>query len=79
MQKGDRQHKLLTTPSQHICASQSRFQPITRDLGRRRKMPNFALSRRQRGFESRWGYMIKVPLTGSNAPYFVSDVRDGMS
>ena len=23
-------------------------------------MPNFALSRRQRGFESRWGYKIKV-------------------
>jgi hypothetical protein len=28
-----------------------------------RKMPGFALSRRQRGFESLWGHKIKPPLT----------------
>ena len=28
-------------------------------------MPYFALSRRQRGFESRWGHKIKPPLTRS--------------
>ena len=33
------------------------------------KMPTFALSRRQHGFESRWGYKIKPPLTRSNASY----------
>jgi hypothetical protein len=28
-------------------------------------MPNFALSRRQRGFESRWRHKIKSSLTGA--------------
>jgi hypothetical protein len=31
-------------------------------------MPGFALSRRQRGFESRWGHKIKSLLTRPNAP-----------
>jgi hypothetical protein len=62
-QKGESQHNTPTTLVLHVCASQSRFQPITRDLGSHRKMPSFALSRRQRGFESRWGHNIKPPLT----------------
>jgi hypothetical protein len=62
-QKGESQHNTPTTLVLHVCASQSRFQPITRDLGSHRKMPSFALSRRQRGFESRWGHQIKLPLT----------------
>jgi hypothetical protein len=61
-QKGESQHNTTTTLVLHVCASQSRFQPITRDLGSCRKMPGFALSRRQRGFESRWGHKINVPL-----------------
>jgi hypothetical protein len=44
-----------------VCASHSKFQPITRDLGSCRIMPSFALSRWQREFESRWGYKIKPP------------------
>jgi hypothetical protein len=39
--------------------SQSSFRSIAKDLGRHREMPSFALSRRQHGFESRWGYKIK--------------------
>jgi hypothetical protein len=30
-------------------------------------MPGFALSRRQRGFESRWGHNVKMALTRPNA------------
>jgi hypothetical protein len=56
LQNGDRQDKLPTTFVLYVCASHSRFQPMTRDPGRCRQMPDFALSRRQRGFESRWGY-----------------------
>ena len=48
-QKGESQHNTPTTLVLHVCASQNRFQPITRDLGSSRKMPGFALSRRQRG------------------------------
>jgi hypothetical protein len=68
-QKGDSQHNSPTTFLLHVYASHSRFQPITRNLGRCREIPNFALSRRQRGFESRWGHKIKVTLTRSNALY----------
>src|SRR5829696_8457883 len=50
----------------NVCPSQSRFRSITKDLGRLREMPSFALSRRQRGFESRWGHKIKSLLTRSN-------------
>jgi hypothetical protein len=80
VQKGDSQHNLPTTPLKHICASRSRFQPIMRDLESCRKMPGFALSRRQRGFESRWGHKIKPPLTRSNASYFCGrrQVRHGL-
>jgi hypothetical protein len=46
-----------------VCPSQSRFRLITKDLGRFREMPHFALSRRQRGFESRWGHKKKPALT----------------
>ena len=63
LQNGDSQDNLPTTFLSHVHASHSRFQPITRDLGKCRAMPNFALSRRQHGFESRWGYKIKPPLT----------------
>ena len=65
-QRAEKQCNLLTTFLLHVCASQSRFQLITSVLGRYRKMPDFALSRRQRGFESRWGYKIKRPLTRSD-------------
>ena len=57
-QNGESQHNTPTTLVLHVCASQNRFQPIMRDLGSCRKMPGFALSRRQRGFESRWGHKI---------------------
>jgi hypothetical protein len=56
-------HKLSTTPDCTVCPSDSKFQPIIEDLGRFREVPGFALSRRQRGFESRWGHKIKLPLT----------------
>ena len=59
LQKGENQHNVPTSYLLCVCASDSRFQPIMRDLERRRRMPNFALSRRQHGFESRWGYKIK--------------------
>jgi hypothetical protein len=52
-----------------VCPSGGTVQPITKDLGRFREMPSFALSRRQRGFESRWGHKIKPSLTRQNAPY----------
>ena len=39
---------------------------MTVDLGLR---PLRALSRRQRGFESRWGHKIKPPLTRSNTSH----------
>jgi hypothetical protein len=60
------QHNLPTTLALGVCASHSKFAPMTRDSARCRKMPDFALSRRQRGFESRWGHKIKPPLTRSN-------------
>jgi hypothetical protein len=69
VQNRESHHNLLTTFPLCVCASQRRFQPITRDLGGCRKMLEFALSRRQRGFESRWGYKFKVTLTRSNAPH----------
>ena len=37
-------------------------------------MPDFALSRRQRGFESRWGHKIKAPLTRSNTLTPLGDI-----
>ena len=64
LQKSENQHELPTTLSLYVCASHSKFQMTMRDLGRHRQMPNFALSRRQRGFESRWGHKIKSSLTG---------------
>jgi hypothetical protein len=63
LQNGDSQHNLPTTFLLHVYASHSMFQPITRDLGKCREIPNFALSRRQHGFEPRWGHKIKMPLT----------------
>jgi hypothetical protein len=45
------------------------FGQIAKDLGSLREMPSFALSRRQRGFESRWRHKIKSPLTRPNAPH----------
>jgi hypothetical protein len=62
LQKSENQHSPRMTFALHVCASHSRFQSRTRDYGSCRKMPNFALSRRQRGFESRWGHKIKVPF-----------------
>jgi hypothetical protein len=61
--------QVVNDMSFHVCASHRRFQPITRDFGSFQKMPNFALSRRQRGFESRWGYKIKPALTRSNTSH----------
>jgi hypothetical protein len=52
-QNGDSQHNLPTTFMLHVYASHSRFQPIKRDNGKCREMPNFALSRRQR---------VRIPL-----------------
>src|SRR5215207_4167970 len=43
------------------------FRQRSADLANRQQVPSIALSRRQRGFESRWGYKIKVVLQGSNA------------
>jgi hypothetical protein len=60
-QKGEGQHNLPNDLLLHESASHSRFQLTTRDLGRHRQMANLALSRRQRGFESRWGHKIKPP------------------
>jgi hypothetical protein len=62
-QKGGNRCKLSMISDCTVCPSDSRFRPITKDLGRLREMPSFALSRRQHGFESRWGYKIKPPLT----------------
>jgi hypothetical protein len=55
-QKGGNRCKLSMISCGTVCPSDSWFRSITKDLGRRREMPSFALSRRQRGFESRWGY-----------------------
>jgi hypothetical protein len=62
-QKGGDPYKLSAIPDRIVCASDSGLQPITKDLRRLREMPNFALSRRQRGFESRWGHQVKPALT----------------
>jgi hypothetical protein len=53
-QKGGNRCQLSMISDCTVCPSDSRFRPITKDLGRLREMPSFALSRRQRGFESRW-------------------------
>jgi hypothetical protein len=66
LQKGGDRYKLSTIPNWTVCPSDSRFHPITKDLRRFREMPSFALSRRQRGFESRWGHKLKSLLTRSN-------------
>jgi hypothetical protein len=55
--------KLITISVYTVGPSYMRFRLITKDLGRFREMPSFALSRRQRGFESRWGHKIKPALT----------------
>src|SRR5215204_1153482 len=60
-QKGGNRCKLSMISDCTVCPSDSRFRSITKDLGRLREMPSFALSRRQRGFESRWGYKLKHP------------------
>ncbi len=65
-QKGGNRCKLPTTPDRAVCPSGSRFRSIAKDLGSLREMPSFALSRRQRGFESRWGHKFKSPLTRPN-------------
>ena len=65
LQKGENRYKLLMTPNRIVCPGDSRFQPITKDLRRLREMPSFALSRRQRGFESRWG-QDQITLTRSD-------------
>ena len=62
-QKGGNRCKLPTTPDRAVCPSGSRFRSIAKDLESLREMPSFALSRRQRGFESRWGHKLKVALT----------------
>jgi hypothetical protein len=66
LQKGGCQRNLPTSLVSHVCASHSGFEPIMRKPERCRKMPGFALSRRQRGFESRWGHKLKSLLTRSN-------------
>jgi len=58
LQRGGDRCKLSTIPNCTVCPSDSRFHSITKDLRRFREMPSFALSRRQRGFESRWGHKI---------------------
>jgi hypothetical protein len=63
IQRGGDRCKLSKIPNCTVCPSDSRFHSITKDLRRFREMPSFALSRRQHGFESRWGYKIKRPLT----------------
>jgi hypothetical protein len=63
LQNGDSQHNLPTTSPLNVYASHSGFQSIARDLGSCREMPDFALSRRQRGFEPRWGHKIEPRLT----------------
>jgi hypothetical protein len=40
-----------------------------KDLASIKKKANFALSRRQHGFESRWGHQIKLALTRSNTSH----------
>ena len=62
-QKGGHRCKLSTILDCTVCPNDSRFQPITKDLRRLREMATFALSRRQHGFESRWGYKIEPALT----------------
>jgi hypothetical protein len=66
-QNGGNPCKLSAIPNRTVCPSDTRFHPITNDLGRFREMPSLALSRRQRGFESRWGHNIKSPLTRPDA------------
>jgi hypothetical protein len=51
-----------------VCPSQSRFRLITKDLGRFREMPHFALSRRQRGFEIPLGIQDQIASDRPNAP-----------
>jgi hypothetical protein len=46
-------------PNCPVSPSDSRFHRIIKDLRKFRKMPIFALSRRQHGFEPRWGHKIK--------------------
>jgi hypothetical protein len=58
--------KLITISVYTVCPSYMTFRLTTKDLGRFREMPSFALSRRQHGFEPRWGHKIKVPLTRSD-------------
>jgi hypothetical protein len=59
--------------------SDSRFRSITKDLRRLREMRSFALSRRQHGFESRWGHKIKSLLTRSNTSSPVGRRKPDMS
>jgi hypothetical protein len=68
-QNGGNPCKLSTIPNRTVCPSDARFHPITNDLRRFREMPSLALSRRQRGFESRWGHKIKPPLTRSDTSH----------
>jgi hypothetical protein len=63
IQRGGDRCKLSKIPNCTVCPSDSRFHSITKDLRRFREMPSFALSRRQRGFESRWGHQVKPALT----------------
>jgi hypothetical protein len=79
LQKSDGRHSPSTTFLLPVCASQSKFRLIIRDLEKRGKMRNFALSRRQRGFESRWGHKIKPSLTSQTPRILVSDVSHSMS
>jgi hypothetical protein len=50
--RGDSGHNPAATFLLHVWASHSRFRLVMRVLGRYRKMPEFALSRRQHGLES---------------------------
>jgi len=52
-----------------MCPSESKFRLITKDLGRFREVLSFALSRRQHGFEPRWGHKIKPFLTRANTSH----------
>jgi len=51
LQKGDGQHMLSMTFLLRLLASHRSLQPIKSDLESQRQMPDFALSRRQHGFE----------------------------
>ena len=66
LQRRENQYSTTTTFMSRVCASHSRFQPITQDREVWRKRSEFALSGRQHEFESRWGYKIKPPLTRPN-------------